>query len=209
MALNVTDLITNLLPVLHAPDRASLVFWTDAQLTRWFKDALIRHAQRFGVFVKRDAITVDLVEGVATYAAPPNLCDVMHISLNGVPLVASSTSRLELLDDAFQTTQGTPRRWYPDRIGANRIGVYPVPDAAVAGQTLEIVYHEFPCNLDEAHTNVDVEVPPAVGRLFELQVIGEARGAESDAAMPEVAASARQISGLLEQVVGVYYGEAQ
>lgn len=212
MALIVTQMINNLLPLLHAPALNQLIWWTDAELTRWVADALKRHAMTDGTFVLRH--TQSLFAGQADYAAPPRHLDTIHVAVNGQPLVASSTTELEALDDAFRTTLETTgrltSRWYADRIGANRIGVYPVPAVGLSdGGDLEIIYHGFPCNLDEAHTDTRIEIPDGVGEMIELAVLGEAYACESDAEMPEVAQSARSVAGLIEQVVHTYWGRAQ
>ena len=212
MALIVTTMINNLLPWLHAPSTNQLIWWTDAQLTRWFADALKRHAMADGVFVLRHTQT--LIAAMADYPAPPRHLDTIHVAVNGRPLVASSTTELEALDPAFRTTPETTghlaSRWYADRLGANRIGIYPVPAATFSdGGDLEVIYHGFPCNLDEQHTDTRVEIPDGVGEMIELTVLGEAYGCESDAAMPETAQSARGVAGLIEQVVHAYWGRAQ
>lgn len=120
----------------------------------------------------------------------------------GTGLVASSTTELEALDDLYATTQGTPERWYPDRIGANHIGLYPVPDAS--GATLEVIYHGFPCDLSSGFN-----APTAIGDYLELAVYAEAVGCESDGQIPEAATAARQVMSLIDEVVQLYFGRAQ
>lgn len=212
MALIVTFMINDLLPMLHAPATNQLIWWTDAELTRWFADALKRHAMRDGTFVLR--ATQQLIAGQADYPAPPRHLDTIHVAVNGRPLIASSTTELEALDESFRTTPETAghltSRWYTDRLGANTIGIYPVPATGLSdGGDLEIIYHGFPCNLDEAHTDTRIEVPDGIGEMLELSVLAEAYSCESDAEMPEVAQAARGVVGLIEQVITTYWGRAQ
>ena len=217
MSLNVTTMIGHLVPMLHAETTADLIWWTDAQITRWFADFLKRHAEADGVFVLRHVAT--LIDGQATYNAPPRHLDTIYVAVDGRPLVASTTTELEGLDDGFRTTAETTghltSRWYSDRLGANRIGLYPVPAATFSdGADLEIIYHGFPCNLDEAHTDTAIDVPPAIGDALELAVIAEAYGTESDATMPEVTANLRQVASfssdsLIRRIVQTYWGRAQ
>jgi hypothetical protein len=231
-----TTLLNNILPMLHAAGTANLVWWTDGQLHRWFADHVKRHAEAHGVFVLRDA-TATLVAGTATYDAPADHLDTIHVAItsgasgddaldlesddslllesgdeillesatvtsSAAGLVASSTTELEALDDAYATTQGTPTRWYPDRIGANMIGLYPVPSAS--GATLEVIYHGFPCDLSSGFFG-----PAVAGNYLELAVFAEAVGCESDGQMVESAANARQVMSLMDEVTQMYYGRTQ
>ena len=213
MSVSVTTSINNLLPVLHSDSVANLIHWTDAQLTRWYHDYVIRQAQTQGVFVKRSQ-TITLVAGQATYNAPVDLLDVMHIAIDGVPLIPSNTTELEALDDAFRSTAATaltlPDHWYTDKYGANLIGIYPVPaSGAGAGSFLDITYHYYPCSLDVAHVSTAIPVPSVGGVTLELRVLAEAFGCETDGQMPETAKAATQVADLIDQVTMTYYGSAQ
>lgn len=218
MSTTVTTIISDLLPMLHTDSMANAIWWTDAEITRWVADFLKRHAEQDGVFVLRHVTS--LVAGQAVYDAPPRHLDTMHVSVFGKPLVSSSTTELEALDDTFRTTPETTgnlaSRWYPDRIGANKIGIYPVPAAALSdGADLEIIYHGFPCNLDEAHTDTAIDVPAGISDALLLSVLGEAYATESDATMPEVAANLRQVvsmsdpTSLVRRIIQSYWGKAQ
>jgi hypothetical protein len=209
MALNVNNLIANLLPPLHSDTLANLVWWTDGELSRFFDEAVKSHARRHGVFVKRSITAITLVQGTAVYDAPTRHIDTMHVALAGVALIASSTSELELLDDAFKTTQSTPTHWYSDREGQNKIGFYPVPDALNAGLLPEIIYHDYPAELDEAHVNTVVPVPTPIGDYLEAQVLRAAYNKESDAALPEVAQNLSELIRLYENVILQLWGESQ
>lgn len=192
--------------MLHAGATADLVWWTADQLTRWISDHIKRHAERHGVFVIRDTTTT-LVNGTATYAAPGHHLDTIHVAIGGRALVASSTTELEALDDAFRSTAeatgSLASRWYPDRLGQNQIGIYPVPATGLsAGSALDVIYHGFIC--DDPFT-----APQFVGDYLELAVAAEAYAAECDGQMVETAQSARQVMGLIDEIVTTYWGRAQ
>lgn len=209
MPLDLTVLIGNLLGPLHSDSTANLSFWSDAELTRFFDEALKMHARKHGVFVVRDITSITLVQGTAVYDAPARHLDTLHIALDGVPLIPSSSSELELLDDAYKTTQGTPEYWYADKVGVNKIGFYPVPNLAAAGKHPELIIHQYPAQLDEAHSNTTVPVPACCGDYLEAVVLGESYGKESDARMPETSAAMKQLARLYEQVIEQLYGVAQ
>lgn len=209
MSVSVNALITNLLGPLHSDSTANLVWWTDPELTRFFDEAVKRLARNFGVFVARDTTTITLVQGTAVYDAPARHISTLYVALDGAPLIAASSSELELLDDAYKTTQGTPQYWYNDKEGANRIGFYPVPNAAAAGKHPELIICQFPAELDEAHSNTTIPVPAFEGDYLEAVVLGEAYGKESDARLPETSAAMKQLAKLYEQIFVDLYGEAQ
>lgn len=212
--LDVQGLIQNCWPQLHAVGESDAVAWTDAELTRLFADALKRLAQEFGVFIVRSAEIV-LVQGTAVYNAPTRHVSTLHVAIleSGRPLIPSSTKEMEARSGSFQTTQATAdtpiRYWYSDKQGANKIGLVPVPGAADAGTHLEVIYHIYPCNLDAAHTDVDIRAPKFIGDWAESVVMSESYGKESDFQMPESAQSYRQLSQLYEQILSSLWGGAQ
>ncbi len=213
MSLNVQTLISNCWPFLHATSASDAVFFTDAELTRSFADHLKRLAQNFGVFIVRDAVTVSLTQGQAVYDAPPRHLSTLHVAVGGKPLVAGSTAELELLSETYRTTEvvtgKTIRRFYEDKSGFNQIGFQPVPNAALAGEIAEVIFHRYPCNLDEQHTDVAIDAPKVVGDYLEAKVIGDEYSHESDLQMPEVAQVCKQLAALYEATWSQYFGSSQ
>lgn len=209
MSVSVNTLISNLLGPLHSDSTANLCFWTDAELTRFFDETLKKHARMHGVFVVRDTSSITLVQGTAVYSAPARHLDTLHVALDGAPLIASSSSELEVLDDAYKTTQGTPQYWYSDKEGQNKIGFYPVPNLAAAGKHPEIIFHQYQPELDEAHINTTIAVPAPMGDYLEAVVLGECYGKESDARLPETSAAMKQLAKLYERIIEGLYGVAQ
>ena len=214
MPLNVNTLIANIIRTLHGTSLSDLIFWSDATLTRFLREALMRHSQQIGGFVARDITSVSLVNGTATYSLPANHLDTIHVALGGTTLLPSSTSELELRDDAYQTTAATTNSpvtyWYEDKAGANVIGLYPVPaSGAGAGSDLEVIFHQDQCGIDEAHTNTSITAPAILGDYLELKVIERAYSEEGDGQQVEVGQAAGQIAGLMEQALQGYFDVAQ
>lgn len=213
MSLDLTTLITRTWPALHAANAADSVFWSDAELTRYYAEHLKRLAQKSGMFVERDTLSITFATGVALYDCPTRHLSTLHVAVENRPLVASSTKEAELRDSQFQTRQvatgGRVRDWYEDKAGANRIGFRPVPSAAFVGLHPEILYHRFPCNLDIAHTSVTIDAPAVVGDYLWAVVVAEAYGREGDCQMPEVAESCKALGELIEAVCDHYWGGSQ
>ncbi|MGA9769179.1 MAG: hypothetical protein WBV94_09070 [Blastocatellia bacterium] len=209
MSVSVNTLIGNLLGPLHSDSTANLCFWTDAELTRFFDEAVKSHARKAGVFIVRDITSITLVQGTAVYDAPARHISTLYIALDGVPLIASSSSELELLDDSYKSTQGVPLYWYADKEGVNKIGFYPVPNATAAGKHPELIINQFPPELDEAHSNTTIPVPACTGDYLEAVVLGESYSKESDARLPETSAAMKQLARLFEQIFESLYGVSQ
>lgn len=214
MPLNVTTLISAIWPFLHASGESDAIVWTDAELTRYFQDHLKRFSQKFGCFVIRDITTITLVNAQATYSLPERHISTLHVSLSNRPLVASARHELERLDVDYITTAETSskrtKRWYQDKQSEDTIGFQPVPATSLsAGSVAEVIYHEYPCNLDELHNDTDINTPSVIGDYLEFQVIGEAYSKESDLSMPEVAQSARALAMLYEAQISNLWQTSQ
>lgn len=201
--------LAHIYPLLHASSQSDVVFTDDAELTRFLANNAKRLAERFGLFVERDTTTIVLSDGVALYALPDRHLSTLHVSIDGVPLVFSSTATLEAKDEFFQSTAETAGNltsaFYEDKVGANMIGFWPVPaDGLSVGKTVEILFHRYPCDLSGG-----IEGPLPVVDYLEIKAIGEAYRKESDFEMPEVAKASEALAGLYEMAMRTYYGDAQ
>lgn len=207
--LDVDDLIAHLWPQLHATSEADAVFVDRDTLVRYISDAIKDFAQKYGCFVVRHANRV-LVQGQLYYDAPPRHLSTLHIAIleTGKPLVASSTKEQELRSTSYDTTQATtakPMRWWiQDKAGVNQIGIVPVPGVADAGNHLEIVYHRFPCEIEEG-----IETIKTWGDYLEACAMSMAYEPENDFQIVETSKSYRTLADLYEQVAVQYWQKAQ
>jgi hypothetical protein len=211
-AFDSAQVITNLLPSLHAATRADLgpwadseLPWTEADLIQWMDEALKRLAGLVALFVSRDT-SLRTVAGLSTYALPANHVATLHVSVDGVPLRPGNMAELEAREPTFRALAGTPDHWYEDLIGTATMDLTPVP--TVAGKTLAIVYAGWPDALDVAKTQVLVAAPAPVKGYLALAVLKEAYGRESDMEMPDVSAHSKARMDLFEQIWISYYGVA-
>lgn len=200
--IDVSALITAMLPALQAEAVNKLTFWTETELYQWASEALRRLARSAGVFVERDT-SVTVGAGGSTYTLPERHLGVLRISRAGVELEPSTIHELESLSDSWETDAGIPDRWAGDGAGLDTIRIYP---QWTAGGALDNVLFRMPADVTSGAPTVTT--PAVVGDYITWRVLAEARRKESDAAMPEMADHFDQLAGLFEDVSRGYYGES-
>lgn len=204
--LNLAGAIADLYPALNASGAADLVFWTEADLYEWADEAAKRLARVQGGFVDwDDSITV--AEGVPTYNLAAGHLSTIHVSLDGRTLRPATVQELEARDGTWvETESDTVTRWLQDGEGTERIRLWPTPGAA-AGVDLLLIEHRLPETIT-AEAAV-VQAPLCLRDYWPFYVLGEARGKEGKAAMPEVAEWCGEMTQLYERVCREYWGGAQ
>jgi len=206
MGVTTTVMISNSLPALHAADVADLTFWTNTELVEWIDENVKKLAKLAKVFVVRSTSTATVV-GTATYTLPTRHVSTLQVSYNDLPVHASASSDLEMLDRFYTLTRGTSKKWYEDKLGASpsakKIGLYPVPDAAV---TVGIIHAEYPATLTSGDT---LDVPTPIADYIECCMIRDAFAKEGDCQLPEIVQHLDQRAKLYEQVFQSYWGEVQ
>jgi len=201
-----TAMITNMLPLLHSDSTSNLVWWTNAELVAWLDEAVKRLARMSTFFVVRDT-SIATVSGTQQYTLPTRHLATIHVSYqaastNHIPLRPTSTHELVALDQHFPNTAltGTPSRWFQDKIGETKIGLYPTPNAI---KTLSVIHAEYHADISDG-SNIDVPLP--VADLLEADVLRAAYEKESDAACPEVASQLKELVRLYDDLIVEYFG---
>jgi hypothetical protein len=196
------DLLDELYPLLGASGSADLEFWTVAQLLEWLNRALARLARSAAVIVDRDT-SVTVVGGTAQYSLPTPHLSTIHVSLGGTPLRAATPAELAALSATWTTDAGAVERYWHGGLGLATIGLWRKP---FAGGTLAIIEHELP---DTVTTGSVLPLPDPLADYAFLSALAEAREVESDGAMPETAAIARELASLYESMARDYWGVSQ
>lgn len=209
MSVPLATILGHIWPLLNAVDESDVVFTSAAELQRTLEFWQKKLADTYGIFIVRDTATITLVNGTQTYSLPDRCASVMHVAINGRPLVATSTNQLEALDDSFQTTAETAAkptsRFFLDKSGANIIGFHPVPTTGFSvGQAVEVIFAQYACDL-----SAGIDGPLPIVDWLEIQTIGEARRHESDFSMPECAQACSQLADLYSQAMTAYFGKSQ
>jgi len=197
--IDTTQVIAQLLPALHADSVADLTFWSQADLVNWMDEACKSLAHRTTMLVERDTST-STAAGTATYALPARNVTTLHVSLGTASLRPASQLELEARDSSYQSTAGTPDHWYEDRIGAETIGLCPVPTGEAP---LAIVGSEYPPDLEQ---NTLVQAPAAVAGYLSFSVLARAYGREGESEMPDVAQHCAARAEFYTQIFQSYFG---
>ncbi len=201
--LDLSAVVTRMLPVLGASSAADLTFWDTNELYAWMDEAAKRLARECGAFVDRDASTA-IAAGAASYATPARHVSTIQVSIDTRALRPATVQELEALDDGWPDTTGTPERWLHD-VGLATVRLYPAP--STASGTLGVVCHRYPPEITASAAQV--AAPRVLEDYFVFSALAAARAKETKAQMPEVSAWFGQLAGLMEQAVTSLWGGAQ
>lgn len=207
--IDLRNAIADVETALNAAGAGDLVQWTEADLYEWFDEAAKRLARTFGVFVERDASTA-IALNTGSYTLPARHLSTIHASVGassgGTALYPVNVQELEALDADWIETQGPTNSFLMDTAGMTAARVYPSPDVTISG-FLALIFHRFPATVNVS--NFTLSAPAAIRDYFAWYALAEARGRQSDAAMPEVAKAFRERVALMEKVIESYWGSAQ
>jgi hypothetical protein len=175
---------------------------TPAELYAWADEEAKKLAYEAGVFVTNDT-SITVTGGTAVYGLPASHVFTMAAALGNTPLRITPVRELWALDGCWPATTGPAMRCSFDAGSVGTITLYPIPNA---GGTLSQVCQEFPADLVAGGA---LPLPAVLQDLFTYAILGGARGKESDAAMPEMAAHFGERVKLYEQVAEHLWGPGQ
>lgn len=193
--------INDVLPALGASTITDIADWCVlSELYDWFDDANKRLAHRVGFWVDRDD-AIAIADDDITYDDPTGHVDTLHVSLDGSKLRPTTAAELEALDPLWPATTGTPSRFSKDAAPVGETRIYP---GAMADGTIAVIYHRFQPTI--AAGSSTLPIPSPMQDYFTFFAMAEARGKESDGAIPEMADHFRQRADLYLQLAEHYWG---
>ena len=185
-------------------DLAASGSWvTGAELYQWADDAAKKLSCQAGVFVVYDD-SITVVAGTAAYPLPASHVFTLVAALGTGTLRITSVRDLEALDALWAASTGAAQRCSLDAGAVGTITLYPNP---VTGGTLKQVCQEFPAAVAEG--SATVALPSVLQDYFSYAMLAGARGKESEAAMPEMAAHFAERVKLYERVIAHLWGAGQ
>lgn len=201
---DLSKIISSILPTLGASSVSDLVWWTKDELYQWGDEAAQRLSRNAGVWVEyEDKPSIS----TASVPLPSRHLSTIHVAAHfspsnvSIPLRPSSVQELEALDSTWESTTGVAERYSQDYNGLRTLRLYPTPAEAIL--FLRLVYHVLPWELTEATPTLSA--PSAIGDYLAFSIIAEARRREGDGAMPEIAVACDERVRLLEQVIRGYW----
>jgi hypothetical protein len=198
------EVIDQLLPYLGAYQAANLNFWTEDELFAFADEGLKRFASRIGGFVEHNDDEA-LVDGTAAYSLPTRHLSTIYVAAGDVTIYPTTRQGLDALDsDWTNTADDAPTNFFQDN--ETQIRVYPKPNSSTTGD-IGIIHHQYPAAVDDSSPSVTAPAPFAEYLMW--YTLSEARGKESDGAMPEVSKFFAGMVDLFESIAREYWGQAQ
>jgi hypothetical protein len=188
-----------------SPSEIASVSWvTLAELYQWADEAAKELAYEAGVFLTEDT-SITSAQGTATYELPSTHVFALAAWLGAQALRITAVRDLWALDANWVTTSGNATRCSFDAGGVGTVTLYPNP--VTGGDTLAQICQEIQGTL--AAGSSTIALPTVLQDFFTYAMLAGARGKESEAAMPEMAAHFEGRLKLYEQVIEHLWGPGQ
>jgi len=145
-----SEMMTELLEVVN--DSTTNGIWTPATLLGYLAEGQDKFCEKTGYFTDISNFTLELTDGVAVYAIPDRIIQLLDI-WNG-------TKKLRKLqmDEVIETSEdGVPSMWRTDQ-ETGIIKVYPTPTSAEDGDTLVLQVWRY-SQYDLAEDSREPEIP--------------------------------------------------
>lgn len=200
--IDASAVVSDLIPALHATSTADLVYFSEAGLYRSATDALNRLAQAVRLLIAAETVSVGAA--VNEVVAGTRVVRFLQVRWNGSRLQPSTSLELDALSDSWLPSDQSvePERYALDQRVWGRMQLYP---ATTAAGTLGFTYAQSPADVSSGSPFISDAPDLAEDWLF-FATLSEARSRQSDARMPEVAAVADRLAGLLQSAMNAYYG---
>lgn len=195
---NTALVVGDLWAPLNARSEADAVFWTEAQLYAWIDEAVKRFARKHAAFVVHDT-TVTTLAGAADYNLPTDHLVTFQADLNGKYLRARNIQEMDSLDATWPSAAaGVPQAFLEDKQGLVKITLYPPPNVANESLPVGLTMAKQPATITKAAAIL--AAPPVLRDYLTFYALAEARSAETNASMDEVATWYRGLVNQLDQV---------
>jgi hypothetical protein len=201
---------SSVIPWLHSPDAANLVWWTEAQFYQWI-DHITRTLARDALLFVTAELGIVVSPGTNSYAVPTgHICTLYALSLPpgpGAPYALSpvTVGELEALSSFWPADEGLrPLRFVHD-VGLDQITFYPKTVTGGAVHNIMLIYAKhLPEVVAIAPT---IPAPEVLRPIFLLHALAEAMGHEGEGRMVETAQAIRPFENLLVETARRYFSE--
>lgn len=202
--IDVSWVIGAMYPYLGADTASGLTFWTMGELYRAANEAAARLAVACPVWVEREY----LGQVGASVALPERCISLMHVTSGGVALRRVTAAELDALDEDWQVTEAVVPSYYTEDLGGgDTFSMYPKTPSGSVAEGVWGVYQATPHEVSEDDHVMVANL--AIGDYLALEMLAAAKSKEGKAAVPEVAAWASGVAGLMLQAFRGYWGAVE
>jgi len=195
---NTALVVADLWAPLNARGPADAVFWTEDQLYAWIDEAVKRFARKHAAFVVYDT-TITSAANTADYNLPADHVCTFQADLNGKYLRARNVQEMDALDASWPTAAaGVPQAFLEDTKGLVQLALYPPPNVANESLPVGLTMAKQPSTI--TRSSAILAAPPVLRDYLTFYALAEARSAETNASMDEVAGWYRKLVDQLDQV---------
>jgi hypothetical protein len=183
-----------------AADIALASTWvTVNELYQWADEAAQKIAYASGVFIKFDT-SMTAFAGTAAYNLPAAHVFTLAVWLGAQLLRMTPVRELWAMDNSWSFTSGPATRCSLDA-GTEELVLYPNP---TVGGTISQICEVYPATINLG--NPTVALPTVLQDWATYAMLAGARGKESDACKPEMAAHFEERGKLYEAIIEHLYG---
>ncbi|MBK6900125.1 MAG: hypothetical protein IPH09_12985 [bacterium] len=108
-------------------DEANPTFFSSDDVKTFMQKAMREANVNANMIHKR--VSLNLTAGTGTYDLPDDCYEAYRVAYDGYAIDAYSQQRLDAESRKWRDDQGTPYKWYTDRMN-KKVGLYPKPDVS-------------------------------------------------------------------------------
>ncbi|MGH2360056.1 MAG: hypothetical protein ACRDGM_05880 [bacterium] len=207
--MNLTQVVTALIPALNSDSLANLVWWSETELYQWLDEGAQAICRATGLLAETDS-SITVVPGTAIYNLPArhlsSIATFAQAAPNNIALRESSLAELEALSSTWPTDEGNFLERVAHQPGAEQATFYPLLFTGRPNEVVEAICYRYPSTISSGSPTVNL--PEPLRDYFFFRALGEARGKEGEARMQEVAKSMRHMADTMAKVAVEYWGPA-
>ena len=200
-----TIISTDVFPALNAADAAGLDFWTEAQLYE-FLDAAVKRLTRLRCLVLHDGTTVTVSAGTTEGNYPSLHIATMYVAAGDLWLEPTNQQEMDAYDNDWRTTKGNALSHWLSYPGLEKLTTY--PDLYSGTAVLRLIYQSYFADVSKT-ANYTVSIPTVIRDWLFLQVIADARDAETEGKAREIASTVRGVADQIGSIIRGYWGQEQ
>jgi hypothetical protein len=200
MAVNISTVISELLPTLNASSVGNLIWWTQTEL-EGYGDEVVQKLTRENRLIAAVQSTLILTPNLAQYDLPAQHVATLQVIAGSLVLEEKTTAEMEALNPAWMTEANVnPLYWIGDAI-PGKLLLSPIPTLSGSYST---VYLAHANEVTAAAPSADI--PSVLSEYVFLSMAARALRKETRGSKPEAAAAIEQMMAPLGEIIDGIWG---